>query len=215
MIEAVQVADFFKANPDFLIRNPGILAFIKLPEQGSGNVASIHERQMQSMREKVKLLENRVVEMTHSAVENQAIINNLQSISRTLLAVKNSKDLPEILVEQIKKQFSVPIVRIQLWESGVNNKSIDSTSIDNINTLYCGFAENAPSLAVFAEEDVAPRSVVLIPLRVGVNPETFGCLGFGSLDKNRFSPTLETDFLSTLAEIACAALSRFHQSPAS
>jgi uncharacterized protein YigA (DUF484 family) len=206
--EAIQVADFLKANPDFLIRNPGILAFIKLPEQSSGNVASLHERQVQTMREKVKLLEHRMVEMTHAAVENQAIINNLQTITRSLLTVKNAVDLPAVLVEQIKKQFVVPMVRLQLWNQGDVVSDDDQALVSNMPSLYCGFAENAPTLSVFQGEEVAPRSVVLIPLRVGVNPEAFGCLGFGSPDKDRFSPTLETDFLNTLAETACAALSR-------
>lgn len=212
--EAIQVADFLKANPDFLIRNPGILAFIKLPEQSSGNVASLHERQVQTMREKVKLLEHRMVEMTHAAVENQAIINNLQTITRSLLMVKNAVDLPAVLVEQIKKQFVVPIVRLQMWNQGDVVSEEVQALVSNMQSLYCGFAENAPTLSVFQGEDVAPRSVVLIPLRVGINPEAFGCLGFGSPDKDRFSPTLETDFLDTLAETACAALSRLQTTTA-
>lgn len=206
--EAVQVADFLKANPDFLIRNPGILAFIKLPEQSTGNVASLHERQVQTMREKVKSLEHRMVEMTHAAVENQAIIDNLQSITRSLLTVKNATDLPAVLVEKIKKQFVVPIVRLQLWTEGEAVSEADKSIVNDMKGLYCGFAENAPTLSVFHGEEVAPRSVVLIPIRVGASPEAFGCLGFGSPDKDRFSPTLETDFLNTLAETACAALSR-------
>lgn len=208
--EAVQVADFLKANPDFLIRNPGILAFIKLPEQSTGNVASLHERQVHTMREKVKSLEHRMVEMTHAAVENQAIIDNLQSITRSLLTVKSAADLPTVLVEKIKKQFVVPIVRLQLWIKGEQVSEADKTIVNDMNGLYCGFAENAPTLSVFQGEEVAPRSVVLIPIRVGASPEAFGCLGFGSPDKDRFSPTLETDFLNTLAETACAALSRLH-----
>lgn len=206
--EAVQVADFLKANPEFLIRNPGILAFIKLPEQSTGNVASLHERQVQTMREKVKSLEHRMVEMTHAAVENQAIIDNLQSITRSLLTVKNAADLPTVLVEKIKKQFVVPIVRLQLWTDGEEVSEADKSIVNDMKGLYCGFAENAPTLSVFQGEEVAPRSVVLIPIRVGASPEAFGCLGFGSPDKDRFSPTLETDFLNTLAETACAALSR-------
>lgn len=206
--EAVQVADFLKANPDFLISNPSILAVLKLPRQGSGNVASLHERQIQSMREKVKMLEHRVVEMTRAAVENQSIIDSLLSIGRSLLTVKNAVDLPAVLVEKVKKQFLVPIVRLQLWNQDEGYNEVDKASINEIKRLYCGFSENAPSLSVFHGEEVAPRSVVLIPLRVGASPETFGCLGFGSPDKDRFSPTLEIDFLNTLAEIACAALSR-------
>ncbi|MFX3622399.1 MAG: DUF484 family protein [Limnobacter sp.] len=213
--EAVQVADFLKAHPDFLIKNPGILAFIKLPEQSTGNVASLHERQVQTMREKVKSLELRVVELTHAAVENQAIIGNLQAITRTLLTVKDAIDLPAVLVDAIQKKFVVPIVRLQLWnESDCSIGDSDKSRIDDMKNLYCGFAENAPTLSLFDGEQVAPRSVVLIPLRIGASPVTFGCLGFGSPDKDRFSPTLETDFLNTLAETACAALSRL-QNPQS
>ena len=206
--EAVQVADFLKAHPDFLIKNPGILAFVKLPEQSTGNVASLHERQVQTMREKVKSLEQRVVEMTHAAVENQAIIDNLQSLTRALLTVKTAADLPEVLVEKIRRQFMVPMVCLKLWGQGDETDNTDKLVLDEMKGLYCGFAENAPTLKVFEAEEIAPRSVVVIPLRVGVSPQTFGCLGFGSPDKDRFSPTLETDFLHTLAETACAALSR-------
>lgn len=207
--EALQVADFLKSNPEFLLKNPGILAFIKLPEQGSGNVASLHERQMQSMREKVKALEHRLVEMSRTAVENQAIINNLQSISRSLLTVKNPSDLPAVLVEKVKKKLMVPIVRLQLWtDAGDTVDESEKTIIHSMKSLYCGFAENAPTLSVFSGEQVPPRSVVLIPLREGFNPEAFGYLGLGSPDKDRFAPNLETDFLNSLAETACAALSR-------
>lgn len=209
--EAIQVADFLKAHPDFLIRNPGVLAFVKLPEQNGGNVTSLHDRQMQTMRDKVKALEYRVVEMTHAAVENQAIIEKLQTITRALLMLKNERDIPSVLVEQIKKLFVVPMVRLQLW-SEFPGADADKAAVDNMVGLYCGFAENAPVLSLFQGEEVAPRSVVLIPLRAGVNPESFGCLGLGSSDKDRFSPTLETDFLNNLAELACASLSRLQSS---
>ena len=153
-------------------------------------------------------LEQRVVEMTHAAVENQAIIDNLQSLTRALLTVKNAADLPEVLVEKIRRQFMVPMVCLKLWGQGDETDNTDKLVLDEMKGLYCGFAENAPTLKVFEAEEIAPRSVVVIPLRVGVSPQTFGCLGFGSPDKDRFSPTLETDFLHTLAETACAALSR-------
>mgnify|MGYP000514633482 CR=1 FL=1 len=60
--EAVHVADFLKANPDFLLKNPGVLAFVRLPEQTSGNVASLQDRQLQTMRDKVKALEHRIAD---------------------------------------------------------------------------------------------------------------------------------------------------------
>ncbi|WP_370261509.1 DUF484 family protein [Limnobacter sp.] len=208
--EAIMVADFLKANPDFLIRNPGVLAFIKLPEQSHGNVASLQERQVQTMRDKVKALEHRMVEMTHAAVENQAIINKLLSLTRALLVVKDPQQLPAVLVEQIKKLFLVPMVGLDLWQSKEGGSTSAQKAVDAMPGLYCGFADNAPDLSAFQGEDSMPRSVVIIPLRVGISPNTFGVLALGSPDKDRFAPTLETDFLNSLAEISCAALSRLH-----
>lgn len=210
--EAVQIADFLKANPDFLVNNPGILAFVRLPEQGAGNVSSLHDRQIQTLREKVKALEHRIVEMTHAAVENQAIINNLQTISRHLLTVKSPSDLAPMLVSLIRKHFSVPMVCLNLWTEASGEQQAEKDLFDSLHGVYCGFSDHAPSLQVFSREEIKPRSVVLIPLRVGASPETFGVLGLGSPDKDRFAPTLETDFLNALSELACAALSRLpHQ----
>lgn len=205
--DAIHVADFLKANPDFLIKNPGVLAFVRLPEQSSGNVASLQDRQLQTMREKVKALEHRIADMSNAAVENQAILDKLLQLSRHLLATRSDQQLPDVLVNKIKTEFSVPMVRLALWGKSDVPES-DRSQIDAIKRLYCGFADQSPAPALFQAEDVHPRSVVIIPLRVGANPDSFGVLGLGSPDKDRFAPTLETDFLNTLAELACAALSR-------
>ena len=215
--DTIAIADFLKANPDFLIKNPGILAFVKLPEQTSGNVTSLQDRQLQTMRDKVKALEHKIVEMTRAAVENQSIIENLQIIQRHLLSAKNPADLPDLIIQLIRKHFNVPCVALQMWSlatdavpSGVNHlaSKTDQEKIAQMAAVYCGFAENAPVLSIFSSEEIQPRSMVLIPLRVGISPDVFGCLGLGSPDKDRFTPNLEVDFLNTLSETACAALSR-------
>lgn len=209
-LDAQQVGDFLKANPDFLKQNPGILAFVHLPTGSSGaNVASLHERQMQTMRDKVKALEQKLVELSRAAVENQSIIDSLQAVQRRLLMVQDAEQLPALITQLVGQHFHVPMVKLALWRDQVIAQS-DVDVMNQMSALYCGFAENAPSLAVFQGEPVLPRSVVLIPLRVGANPGTFGCLGLGSSDKDRFAPNLETDFLATLAEMACAALSRLN-----
>jgi uncharacterized protein len=209
--EAIRVADFLKSNPDFLITNPGILAFVRLPEQHTGNVVFLQDRQLQTMREKLKALEHRIASMSNAAVENQAIVVKLLAISRSLLSATDDVQLPALLVEHIKAQFAVPIVRLALWTTDDTETQAERDTFNRIKTLYCGFAEQAPSLRVFEGENVCPRSLVLIPLRIGSNSETFGVLGLGSSDKDRFSPTLEIDFLNTLSEIACAALNRLQK----
>lgn len=213
---ATEVADFLKQNPDFLINNPGILAFVHLPTQSGGNVASLQDRQVQTLRDKTKALEEKLVGMSRAATENQAIWDNLQVLQRELLKVKDSSLLPVVARENLKRLFSIPMINLQLWgelESfdGSCKSQLpesDCEIIDKMSELYCGFSDQAPTLSSFANEEIKPRSVVLIPLRVGVAPKAFGLLAFGSPDKDRFAPTLEKDFLHGLAETVCAALTR-------
>lgn len=209
--EAIRVADFLKANPEFLVQNPSILASVHLPTPArttGKKVAYLQDRQILSMREKVKTLEQRIANITIAAVENQVIVGKLMTLAQALLTVHDESQLTALLIEQIKTQFSMPMIHLKLW--GVENTP-ERKVVNKMKTLYCGFADQAPSLAVFDSEPVKPRSVVLIPLRFGDKSDTVGVMGLGSLDKDRFAPTLETDFLRTLAEIVCAALSRLQE----
>lgn len=211
--EAIRVADFLKANPEFLVQNPSILANVHLPTPArttGKKVAYLQDRQILSMREKVKTLEQRIAHITIAAVENQVIVGKLMTLAQALLTVHDERQLTALLIEQIKAQFSMPMIHLKLWGQCTDNIP-ERKAINQMKTLYCGFADQAPSMAVFDSEPVKPRSVVLIPLRFGNNPNTVGVMGLGSLDKDRFAPTLETDFLKTLAEIVCAALSRLQE----
>lgn len=215
-LNPTEVADFLKQNPDFLIQNPGILAFVHLPSQVAGNVASLQERQVQTLRDKTKALEQKLVGMSRAAVENQAIWESFQTVQRHLLTVKNASRLPEVLFGDLKRLFTIPMINLQLWgdlddfapQFLASMPEQDRQAVDGMSNLYCGFAEQAPFMSPFEAEDVKPRSVVLMPLRVGVAPKAFGLLSFGSPDKDRFAPTLERDFLNMLSETVCASLTR-------
>ena len=217
-ISASEVADFLKDNPDFLINNPGILAFVHLPAQSAGNVTSLQDRQVQTMRDKVKSLEMKIVEMSRAAVENQSIIDNLLTLQRELLRERSDSRLPDVLVRLIQRLFSVPMVKLVLWgDAGAKAETYKMEGAEELTSqlkpvqgVYCGFADQAPAMQVFSDEAVQPRSVVVMPLKVGADPEVFGCLALGSPDKDRFTPNLEKDFLNSLSETACAALTRLN-----
>ena len=216
-VSATDVADFFKQNPDFLLHNPGVLAFVHLPTQESGNVSSLQDKQIQTMREKVKGLEHKIADLSHAAIENQAIIEKLLTLQRELLRIKEASEIPQVVVNQLGKLFSVPMVKLRLWEDGALSDSsvfaadLEPAAKEQLDAMlepYCGFSDFAPAFEMFEGEEVKPRSVVVIALKVGVSPKSFGCLALGSPDKDRFTPDLEKDFLVSLSETACAALSR-------
>lgn len=219
-ISSSDVADFFKENPDFLLHNPGVLAFVNLPSQLNGNVSSLQEKQLQTMRNKVKALEHELVSLTRNAVENQTIIDNLFALQKQLLMTRQSVNLPKVLVEQISGLFNVPMICLKLWISNPVDKLAEFESglslqaqkdLSALDSTYCGFYEKSPVTGLFDQEEVKPRSIVLIPLRDQEGKTTFGCLALGSDDKDRFTPNLGKEFLYSLTEIACASLVRLTQ----
>lgn len=211
------VVDFLRDAPDFFIRYPGLLAGLKLPDPATGKALSLHERQLQVLREKLKAMESRIVDMGRAATENQAIIQKLQAWQRTLLKEKNPSAIPAIIEEELARLFAIPLVCLRLWPTGnaaihdsyvLQADAASREKIDQLKVPYCG-----PSAGVGLEVWLQGRpshaaSVALIPIRIGFAPTALGLLVLGSPDPGRFSPDDGVDFLVNISEIASASLSR-------
>ena len=216
-IDDESVVQFLKEAPDFFLHHPGLLAGLRLPDPATGKTLSLHERQLQVLREKLKALESRIVEMGRAATENQAIIQKLQSWQRALLKEKNASAIPAIIEEELARLFAIPLVCLRLWPTG--NSSVHESyvldaddasrkQIDAMKMPYCG-----PSAGVALDVWLKGRpshaaSVALIPIRIGFAPTSLGLLVLGSPDPGRFSPDAGVDFLVSISEIASASLSR-------
>ena len=75
---------------------------------------------------------------------------------------------------------------------------------------FCGVNVGFESINWLAEPE-AVKSLAILPLRhggVGGHEPAFGMLVLASPDGQRFNSTMGTDFLSRIAELASAALSR-------
>ncbi len=215
-LQADEVVAFLKAQPDFLEHHPGVLQHISLPVQHAGKAVSLHERQMQVLRDKLKAVEQKVVEMGRAAAENHAIVQKMQVWHRDLLKEKELDRLPRLVTQGLGQLFSIPHVTLLLWSQ--LNTTIDpqfiltpadeqKSWIDQSKTVYCGPTHNL-KLEPWLGADHAVRSIVIIPLRVGVSPDTFGVLMLGSPDAGRYTADMGQDFLVSIQESASACLSR-------
>jgi uncharacterized protein YigA (DUF484 family) len=216
-IDDEAVVQYLREAPDFFLHYPGLLAGLKLPDPATGKTLSLHERQLQVLREKLKAMETRIVEMGRAATENQAIIQKLQAWQRALLKEKNASAIPAIIEEELARLFAIPLVCLRLWPT--DNKSVHESyvlqvddvsrkQIDDMKMPYCG-----PSAGVALDVWLKGRpshaaSVALIPVRIGFAPHAMGLLVLGSPDPGRFSPDAGVDFLVNISEIASASLSR-------
>ncbi|MBK6614535.1 DUF484 family protein [Ottowia sp.] len=210
------IAQFLIHTPDFFERHADLLGAVQLTSPHGGRAVSLQERQAEMLREKIKVLEQRLMEMMRHGNENMLIGDKLQRWSRQLFLVARGADLPAVLVSEIRAQFSVPQAALKLWDvaevyagepfaQGAGNDARSLAS--SLTTPYCGV--NAGFDAVqWLDDPEAAASVALIPLRAGATAPAFGLLVLASPDGTRYQAGMATDFLERIAELASAALSR-------
>ena len=210
------IAEFLIHTPGFFERHAELLTAVQLTSPHGGRAVSLQERQAEMLREKIKVLEQRLMEMMRHGNENMLIADRMLRWARQMFLVARPVDLPAVLVSEIRSQFSVPQAALKLWdvaevyagEPFAQGASEDVRSLaSSLGVPYCGV--NAGFDAVqWLDDPEAAASLALIPLRAGAAGPAFGLLILASPDSQRYQAGMATDFLERIAELASAALSR-------
>jgi uncharacterized protein YigA (DUF484 family) len=213
------IANFLANTPEFFERHAELLANVQLASPHGNRAVSLQERQAEMLREKIKALELRIMEMIRHGNENMVISARLQRWVRSLLLARDARDLPARIAHETATQFLVPQVAIRVWgvaPSYVQEPFAQGASDDlrgfasSLSAPYCGVNADFEA-AQWLDDPAAAASVALLPLRAGAinSPgDAFGLLVLASPDAQRFQGGMGTDFLEHMAELASAALSR-------
>lgn len=210
------IAHYLSANPGFFSRHAQLLSSVQLTSPHGARAVSLQERQAEMLRDKIKALEARIMDMVRNGNENVMIADKLQHWTRQLLYVQHPIDLPMMVGHEIKKQFLVPQVAVKVWavnglfceEDFALDVSEDAKALANSLTQpYCG-VNSGFEVAQWLDEPALVQSVAMIPLRAGAAPEAFGMIVLASPDPQRFNAVMGTDFLERIGELASAALSK-------
>src|SRR5947209_4295090 len=110
------IANYLANTPDFFERHASLLAAVQLTSPHGNRAVSLQERQAEMLREKIKALEHRIMDMVRHGNENMIISDRLQRWARHLFLVNSGRALPATLVAEIKSQFMVPQVAIKVWD---------------------------------------------------------------------------------------------------
>ena len=213
-ITEADIADYLANTPGFFERHAELLSSVQLTSPHGQRAVSLQERQMEMLRDRIKGLEHRIVEMIRHGQENIAIADRLHRTTRRLLLTADPAMLPGRIVETLKHEFMIPQAALRLWGIGpvyddlpfAQAVSDDAKSFSASLTLpYCGV--NAGFEATrWLDDPGTVMSLAMLPLRQG--DSCFGLLVLGSPDPTRYSVDMGTDFLMRMAEVASAALSR-------
>jgi uncharacterized protein len=216
-LDPTLVAIFLRDHPEFLADHPELLSSQKLSHQTGGKTVSLIERQIDLLREKNRALEFKLAGLVRNAQENEAIATKLQSFTRNLLLASNNEAVPSVVEQSLRNLFSVPQIALRLWDVDEAYQKLDCaapvqveiiTLANSMTTVYCGPNSDFQAASWLVDGGTAARSLALIPLRVGANPDAFGLLVLGSADPSRFTTDMGTSFLDRLGELSSAALAR-------
>jgi len=213
------IANYLANTPDFFERHAQLLAAVQLTSPHGHRAVSLQERQAEMLRDKIKALEHRIMEMVRNGNENMVIADRLHRWTRSISLVRAPQALPATIASEIQSQFMVPQAGIKVWgvapefagEPFATGVSDDAKSFaSSLTQPYCGV--NSGFEAVNWLDDTAmAMSVALLPLRAGAlqnASKAFGMLVLASPDPQRFAAGMGTDFLERIAELASASLAR-------
>jgi len=215
-----EVEQFLEHNPQFfaqlLERRPELLESIYVPHPYGGRAIPLSERQILTLREKVKLLEGKLGELIQFGEENDAIGEKVHRLCSTLLGAKDLDAAVSALQFHLREDFAVPHVGLRLWgqprfesrfAGGQDGAPVTDDQRAQVQTMggpQCGAAEGNPFLPWLGESAAHVRSIAVVPLGT---TQAFGLLVLGSEDAHRFYPEMGTLFLRRIGELAAAALS--------
>ncbi len=210
------IANFLANTPDFFERHAELLASVQLSSGHGSRAVSLQERQAGLLRDKIKTLEARVVDMIRHGQENVGIADKLQRCTRNLLLTAHARDLPDTIVRELKTQFSIPQAAIKVWrvngifsdEGFCTGVSSDAQAFaSSLTAPYCGVNSGFEASSWLPEPALA-LSLALLPLRTVLGADAFGMLVMASPDAERFQSDMGTEFLAQIGDLAAAALMR-------
>ena len=217
------IANYLANTPDFFERHAELLAAVQLTSPHSQRAVSLQERQASLLREKIRMLEQRIMDMIRNVNENMVLSDKLLHWARTLFLNTDALALPQLIADELADQFSVPQVGIKVWgvappyatcdfASGVSDDA--KSFATSLTEPFCGVNTGLEAINWLPEPQAAV-SLAILPLRGpsaatgshGAVTPAFGLLVLASPDAQRFTSTMGTDFLARISALASAALS--------
>lgn len=173
---------------------------------------------MEMLRERIKGLEGKIVEMIRNSQDNVAIADRLYRYTRSILLTTQAAELPERMLASLKHEFLIPQAALRLW--GVDAAHAQAASADvksfanSLTAPYCGVNAGFEAAQWLGDEPGSTMSLAMIPLRTAAGDDAFGLLVLGSPDPTRYSAEMGTEFLARIGEVSAAALSRLRTTAA-
>ena len=210
------IAEFLTRHPNFFNDFPTLLAELNIPHPHGTHAVSMSERQLIAMRDKVRMLENKLAELIQFGEENDGISEKLHALTLSLLAARTPQDIVAALATHLREGFAVPHHAVRAWNlpgdslPGLTD-AVSQAARDSVAAMaqpVCGALAVNDASAWFGEVSPHLRAFACIPLRPAPAAAPVGLLVLASEEAKRFYAGMGTLYLDRLGQLVGAALVR-------
>tara|TARA_B100001245_G_scaffold141164_1_gene105121 strand:+ start:709 stop:1131 length:423 start_codon:yes stop_codon:yes gene_type:complete len=122
------VADYLKNNLDFFVKNPAILAELKIPHEHGGAI-SLVEKQLTVLREQNQETNKKIHELIEIATQNEELARRMHQLALTLIDADDPKDIFSTMYDNLKKNFHADRVIVRLFANPAFMTVLQQTSL--------------------------------------------------------------------------------------
>ena len=210
-----EIAQYLCKHPQFFEEYADVLADIQVPHPHGGRAIPISERQIVALRDKNRILQEKLSDLIRFGEENGALTEKMHRLAIVLLTFTHLNDLLGGLHFNLREDFSIPHMALRLWniDGDAVLPEFSQTGSD-VHVLaesllhpYCGAHVLDEIKSWFGEDAPRLRSFAIVALRS--SSTVIGLMVMGSEDAQRFYPEMGTIYLAQLGELVSAALGRF------
>jgi uncharacterized protein YigA (DUF484 family) len=205
------VVNYLKQHPEFFEEQADFLATIMIPHPHGGRAIPISERQILALRDKSRLLEDKLRELLVFGEQNDAIGEKLHRLTLALVAARDIEAVVAALYFHLREDFAVPHTVLRLWPEGARHELPEFGAVsaaardfaESLSNPYCSAHAMVDTAEWFGEAAAHLRSFAYVALK---KERSFGLLAMASEDAQRFYPEMGTLYLKRLGEVAAAAV---------
>ena len=209
------IAHYLVSHPDFFNEYADLLSDLQIPHPLDNKVISLLERQAIALRDKNKVLQDKLLELINFGEENDAIGEKMHRLTIALLTASNFDEFLSGLGYSLREDFSIPYFVMRLW--GINCVNMDyaefTETSDDIHAIaesltnpYCGNHVADEIKAMFDANAEHLQSFSMIPLNT---TRTIGLLVLASSEIERFYADMGTLHLKRLGDLIGATMARY------
>ena len=207
------LVSYLQQNPNIFQQHPELLELVSLSD--SRGTASLLERQVSMMKERLNEHKSQQTQYMQVARENEQISDSFSHVICQMIGFTNLSQFATEFPSELRSTFKIDEVSFKTAQAVAERPSDNKGYEDAVrrllnNRAVCDNRWPSNIMNLFFSSDI--NSAALIPMRKLDSTEPLGILALGSQDPDRYTNDLGTAHLDRLGLMSGVCLARLQPS---